>query len=115
VFGSCAGGWYSGTLPCQYNYKNKVRILQNIESGLIPHVVMRFGKKAGKMAEFVESLPEEYRKNIVRCKGCRKGECDHRISVITSDKNYVLCNVAWWYFPAEKAAVPYIVQAFKIV
>lgn len=115
TYGSCAGGWYSGTLPCQYNYKNKVRILQNIESGLIPHVVMRFGKKAAKMAGFIESLPEEYRSLIVRCKGCRKGECDHRIPVKTAENNYVLCNVAWWYFPPEKAAVPYIVRAFKIV
>nr|MBQ4318994.1 hypothetical protein [Clostridia bacterium] len=113
-FGSCAGGWYSGTLPCQYNYKNKVRILQNIESGLLPHVVMRFGKKAGRMAEFIDSLPEKYRSCIVTCKGCRKGECDHRIPVAAAGKRYVLCNVAWWYFPPETEAIPYIVKAYGI-
>lgn len=114
TYGDCAGGWYSGTLPCDYNYKNKVRILQNIESGLIPHVVVRFGKKAEKMGKFIESLPEEYHGLIRKCSGCKKGECDHRIPVTAAGKKYIICNVAWWYFPADVKAIPYIVGAYKI-
>ncbi len=114
TYGECEGGWYSGTLPCDYNYKNKVRILQNIESGLIPHVVLRFGKKADKMAAFIESLPEEYKGLVQKCRGCKKGECDHRIPVTAEGKKQTICNVAWWYFPPEEKAIPYIIAAYQI-
>lgn len=114
TYGECAGGWYSGTLPCDYNYKNKVRILQNIEHGLIPHVVLRFGKKAERMGKFIESLPEEYRGLVQKCQGCRKGECDHRIPVVAGQQKFMICNVAWWYFPADIKAIPYIVAAYRI-
>lgn len=114
TYGECAGGWYSGTLPCDYNYKNKVRILQNIENGLLPHVVLRFGKKAERMAVFIESLPQEYKGLVQKCRGCRKGECDHRIPVAADGKTQMICNVAWWYFPPEEKAIPYIVAAYRI-
>lgn len=114
TYGECAGGWYHGTLPCDYNYKNKVRILQNIESGLLPYVVLRFGRKTEKMAAFIESLPEEYKGLVQKCKGCKKGECDHRIPVTTDGKKQIICNVAWWYFPPEEKAIPYIVAAYRI-
>ncbi len=114
TYGECEGGWYSGTLACDYNYKNKIRILQNIENGLLPHVVVRFGKKAEKMGKFIESLPEEYHGLIRKCAGCRKGECDHRIPVTANDRKYLVCNVAWWYFPADVKAIPYIVGAYRI-
>lgn len=114
TYGECAGGWYSGTLPCDYNYKNKVRILQNIENGLLPHVVLRFGKKAEKMGKFIESLPEEYKGLVQKCRGCKKGECDHRIPVMVNGKKQIICNVAWWYFPAHMKAIPYIAAAYKI-
>ena len=113
-YGECAGGWYSGTLPCDYNYKNKVRILQNMENGLLPHVVLRFGKKTEKMAAFIESLPEEYKTLVRKCSGCKKGECDHRIPVTADGRKQIICNVAWWYFPPEEKAVPYIAAAYKI-
>jgi len=114
TYGECAGGWYHGTLPCDYNYKNKVRILQNMESGLVPHVVLRFGKKAEKMGTFIESLPEEYKGLVQKCRGCRKGECDHRIPVTADGKKQLICNVAWWYFPADMKAIPYIAAAYRI-
>lgn len=114
TYGECEGGWYSGTLPCDYNYKNKIRILQNVENGLLPHVVVRFGKKAEKMGKFIESLPDEYQGLIRKCGGCRKGECGHRIPVTANGKKYLICNVAWWYFPAEEKAIPYIVAAYRI-
>ena len=114
TYGECAGRWYHGTLPCDYNYKNKVRILQNIESGLLPHVVLRFGKKAEKMGKFIESLPVEYKSLVQKCRGCRKGECDHRIPVAADGKKQMICNVAWWYFPADVNAIPYIVAAYQI-
>ncbi len=114
TYGECAGGWYNGTLPCDYNYKNKLRLLQNMESGLVPHVVLRFGKKAEKMAALIESLPEEYKGLVQKCRGCRKGECDHRIPVAAEGKTQMICNVAWWYFPPEEKAIPYIVAAYRI-
>lgn len=114
TYGECEGGWYHGTLPCDYNYKNKVRILQNMESGLLPHVVLRFSKKAEKMGKFIESLPEEYKGLVQKCRGCRKGECDHRIPVAADGKKQMICNVAWWYFPADVKAIPYIVAAYQI-
>lgn len=114
TYGECECGWYNGTLPCDYNYKNKVRILQNMESGLLPHVVLRFGKKAEKMGVFIEFLPEEYKELVQKCRGCRKGECDHRIPVTADGKKQNICNVAWWYFPPEEKAVPYIVAAYRI-
>ena len=114
TYGECEGGWYHGTLPCDYNYKNKVRILQNMESGLLPHVVLRFGKKAEKMGRFIESLPEEYKSLVQKCRGCRKGECDHRIPVTADGKKLNICNVAWWYFPPEEKAIPYITAAYRI-
>jgi len=113
-YGDCAGGWYHGTLPCDYNYKNKVRILQNMENGLLPHVVLRFGKKAEKMGKFIESLPEEYKGLVQKCRGCKKGECDHRIPVTADGKKQIICNVAWWYFPADVKAIPYIATAYRI-
>ena len=114
TYGECEDGWYSGTLPCDYNYKNKIRILQNIESGLLPHVVLRFGKKAEKMSAFIESLPEEYKGLVQKCRGCKKGECDHRIPVTANGKKQIICNVAWWYFPPEEKAIPYIAAAYRI-
>lgn len=114
TYGECESGWYHGTLPCVYNYKNKVRVLQNMESGLLPHVVLRFGKKAEKMASFIESLPEEYKWLVRKCRGCKKGECSHRISVTADGKKLIICNVAWWSFPAEMRAIPYIVAAYQI-
>lgn len=114
TYGDCAGGWYHGTLPCDYNYKNKVRILQNMESGLLPHVVLRFGKKADRMAAFIESLPAEYKGLVQKCRGCKKGDCDHRIPVTADGKQQIICNVAWWYFPPEEKAIPYIAAACKI-
>lgn len=114
TYGECEGGWYHGTLPCDYNYKNKVRILQNIESGLIPHVVLRFGKKAEKMSAFIESLPAEYKGLVRKCRGCRKDECDHRIPVTADGKKQIICNVAWWCFPPEEKAISYIVAAYRI-
>lgn len=113
-YGECESGWYSGTLPCQYIYKNKIRILQNIENGLLPYVVVRFGKKTAKIIQLIESLPVEYRNCIGRCEGCRKGECEHRIPVTAAGKKYVVCNVAWWYFPPRVDAVQYIVGAYKV-
>ena len=114
TYGECESGWYHGTLPCVYNYKNKVRVLQNMESGLLPHVVLRFGKKAEKMASFIESLPEEYKWLVRKCRGCKKGECSHRIPVTADGKKLIICNVAWWSFPAEMRAIPYIVAAYQI-
>lgn len=114
TYGECEGGWYSGTLPCDYNYKNKVRILQNIESGLLPYVVLRFGRKADRMAAFIESLPEDYKGLVQKCRGCKKGDCDHRIPVMIDEKKQIICNVAWWYFPPEEQAIPYIAAAYKI-
>ena len=114
TYGECESGWYHGTLPCDYNYKNKVRVLQNMESGLFPHVVLRFGKKAEKMASFIESLPEEYKGLVQKCRGCKKGECSHRIPVTADGKKQIICNVAWWSFPAEMRAIPYIVAAYQI-
>ena len=113
-YGECESGWYHGTLPCQYIYKNKVRILQNIENGLMTYVVVRFGKKTDKIIRFIESLPPEYHDRIERCKGCKKGECDHRIPVTAAGKKYVICNVAWWRFPPDVSAIPYIVKAYQI-
>ena len=85
-----------------------------MESGLLPHVVLRFGKKAEKMGKFIESLPEEYKGLVQKCRGCRKGECDHRIPVTADGKKQMICNVAWWYFPPEEKAIPYIVAAYQI-
>ena len=113
-YGECESGWYHGTLPCQYIYKNKVRLLQNIENGLMPYVVVRFGKKTDKIIRFIESLPPEYHDRIEKCKGCKKGECDHRIPVTAIGKKYVICNVAWWRFPPDVSAIPYIVKAYQI-
>lgn len=113
-YGECESGWYHGTLPCQYIYRNKVRIMQNIESGLIANVVVRFGQKVDRMAKFIESLPEKYHDRIAKCGSCRKGDCNHRIPVATAGKKYMICNIAWWGFPPSVEAVPYIVGAFKI-
>jgi hypothetical protein len=113
-YGECAGGWYHGTQPCQYRYKNKVRILQNMENGLMPAVVVRFGQKAEKMARFIESLPAAYHGSIQKCRGCQKGACDHRVPVTAAGKKYTICNIAWWGFPPEPEAIPYIVGAYKI-
>ncbi|MDL2287033.1 hypothetical protein LJB90_00495 [Eubacteriales bacterium OttesenSCG-928-G02] len=113
-YGECASGWYHGTQPCQYIYKNKVRIMQNVENGLMPYVVVRFGKKADKVIEFIESLPDEYKGNNGRCSGCRKGDCSNRVIASSADKKYALCKVAWWSFPPTVDAVPYIIGAYKI-
>ena len=113
-YGECESGWYNGTLPCQYIYKNKIRILQNIENGLMPAVVVRFGKKADKITKLIESFPPEFYNSIARCRGCKKGGCDHRISVTAAGEKYVLCNIAWWGFPPVVDAVPYIVKAYTI-
>ncbi len=113
-YGECASGWYYGTLPCQYIYKNKIRIMQNAENGLMPYVVVRFGKKADKVVAFIESLPEEYRGSNGRCVGCKKGECANRVVANSTNKRYVLCKVAWWNFPPVIEAIPYIIAAYQI-
>ena len=57
---------------------------------------------------------EEYKGLVQKCRGCRKGECDHRIPVTADGKKQNICNVAWWYFPPEEKAIPYIVAAYRI-
>ena len=120
-YGECESGWYNGTLPCQYIYKNRLRLLQNIESGLTPAVVITSGKKQElidkkkqKYIEYFKSIPEEYRR-IVNCRACRKG-CDGVLVVRVEDKNHGMCigKGAWWVFPAELKAIPYIVEAYKL-
>ena len=120
-YGECESGWYNGTLPCQYIYRNKVRVLQNIENGLIPAVVITSGmkpekitKKTGKYISYFESLPDEY-KSIMKCRGCRKGECG-KIAITIEDKKYVMCvgKGAWWMFPPKEEAIKFIVAAYKI-
>jgi len=120
-YGECESGWYNGTLPCQYIYKNKVRILQNIEHGLTPIVVMWqrgtpevVAKKTGKVIDFFKSLPDGYKNRIGKCGGCTKGECVRRNIVPANGKKYVVCAGGWWVFPPEVEIVPYIVKAYKI-
>ncbi len=120
-YGECESGWYNGTLPCQYIYKNRLRVLQNIESGSIPTVVITSGKKQElidkkkqRYIEYFKSMPEEYRR-IISCRACRK-DCSGVIVVRMDDKNYGMCTGkgAWWVFPAELKAIPYIVEAYKL-
>ena len=120
-YGECESGWYNGTLPCQYIYKNKVRILQNIENGLMPHVVMwqrgapeAVIKKTEKVIDLFKSLPDKYLNIIGKCRGCTKGECGRRNIVSVKDKKYAVCAGGWWGFPPEAEIVPYIVKAYKI-
>lgn len=115
-YGECASGWYHGTLPCQYIYDKKVRLLQNMETGLNVSVVVRFGQKTEKMSRFIDSLPPEYeeQKRIARCSGCKKGPCPHRTPVEARGKKYVICNISWWRFPTDPAAIPYIISAYKM-
>jgi hypothetical protein len=120
-YGECESGWYNGTLPCQYIYKNKVRILQNVENGLMPHVVMwQRGKpeivikKPAKVIDLFKLLPDKNRNIIGKCHGCTKGECGRRNIVSANDKKYVVCAGGWWGFPPEVDVVPFIVKAYKI-
>lgn len=113
-FGECESGWYHGIQPCQYIYNSKLRILQNMENGLMPTIVIKVSKKIDKVTRFIETLPEQYKSGIGKCRGCKKGECAGRAIINTKDKRYVLCNGAWWSFPPSIEAIPYIVEAYKL-
>ncbi|MCL2488159.1 MAG: hypothetical protein FWE80_05690 [Oscillospiraceae bacterium] len=112
-YGEAAGGWYHGTLPCQYNYKNKVRILQNVEHGLMPYAVLRY-KPRERIERLLASIPEAVLSGMGRCRGCVKGECGTRVTAaVPGGKKYVLCT-GWLAFPPIPEAVPFIVKAYKI-
>ncbi len=113
-FGECESGWYHGVLPCQYIYNKKLRLLQNMEYGLMPAVVVKVGKKIDKITKFIEKLPEEYKAGIGNCHGCRTEECTGRTIIIIDDRKYVLCNGSWWMFPVTIQAIPYIIEAYKL-
>ena len=118
-YGECADGWYNGTLPCQYIYRNKVRVMQNIEGGLNPYVVGAAGKQRDKQKpkriKYIETLPDEYQDIVAKCGFCRKGkDCDWRYIFSGKEKKHAKCVGGWWYFPPTKVAVPYIVEAYKI-
>lgn len=113
-YGECESGWYHGTQPCQYIYNNRLRVLQNVENGLMPAVVIKVGKKIDKIVRYIESLPEEYRSGIGKCRGCKKGDCNGRTFITAAGKKYALCNGTWWGFPPSYEAVPYIVEAYRI-
>lgn len=112
-YGESEKGWYHGTLPCQYNYKNKVRVLQNIEYGILPHLVLDFRNKIDEGATLIESIPEEYRPHIPQCKGCRKA-CNTRTIIHAAGKKYALCHGQWWHLPLEKGSIDFIMKALRL-
>jgi len=104
--------------------KVKVRVIQNEENKLIPTIPLIVGKtpeqvrrKIPQIEEFIESLPEKYSNAVGKCRGCQSTEtteCWRRFALNTADKKYFICNNAWWAFPAEIDAIPYILQGCKI-
>jgi len=108
-----------------YVYGNvRFRVTQNDENKLYPTVPLIVGKtpeqvrrKTPKIEKYIESLPEKYIGAVGICKGCQGSkttECWRRFAVNAKDKNYFICNNAWWGFPAELDAIPHIVGAYKI-
>ena len=121
-YGECESGWYNGTLPCQYIYQNKLRVLQNIENGCMPAIVITSGmktekilQKTGKYIEYFKSLPDGCR-SAVRCRGCKKGDCEGRIAIAADDRKHAMCvgKGAWWVFPPKEEYIPLIVKAYKL-
>ncbi|QUI24536.1 hypothetical protein HZI73_20500 [Vallitalea pronyensis] len=112
-YGKCEKGWYHGTLPCQYNYRNKVRVLQNMEHGILPHLVLDFRNKIDKGTTLIESIPKEYRSNIPQCRGCRKN-CPTRTMITADGKKYALCHGQWWHLPLIDGSIDFIMQALSM-
>jgi len=110
-----------------YVYSNKGRITQK-ENSLSPSVMPITGytandfsekacKKLPKIESFVESLPDKYINAVGKCRECKGAQakdCWRRYAVTAKDKKYFICNNAWWTFPPEIDAIPYIVRAYKI-
>lgn len=112
-YGEAASGWYHGTLPCQYNYKNKIRILQNMEYGIIPYILMDFRNKEEEGIKIIQSIPYKFRKNIPTCKGCKK-ECKSRVVIEVDNIKYALCYGMWWQLPFTTGIIDFIEQAITI-
>ena len=107
-----------------YLYGNvKFRVTQNDENRLHPSVPLIVGKtpeqvhrKIPKIKQYIESLPEKYMNVVGKCRGCqgtKTTDCWRRFTINTKDKQYFICNNAWWGFPAELDAIPYIVKSYE--
>ena len=102
----------------------KVRVTQNDKNELNPSVPLIVGKtpeqihrKTKKIEEFIESLPDKYLSAVGKCRECggeQAADCWRRFTINAKDKKYFICNNAWWGFPPEIDAIPYIIAACKI-
>jgi len=108
-----------------YLYGNvRFRVTQDNENKLHPSIPLIVGKtpeqthrKIPKIEKYIESLPEKYLNAIGECRSCQGAkttECWRRFKVSTKDKNYFICNNAWWVFPAELDAISHIIKAYHV-
>ena len=108
-------------MGCQYNYKNHLRIDQAPGKDLHLYLVFAKVKCLKKTAEYVERLPEAYRRriNIFSCDVCRikDGKCiaNRQFTTTENGKQNVLCVTRhYWQFPFTMEAIPYIVEAYHL-
>ena len=82
------------------------------------HILIRNEKKTLELRAYMESLPEKYGKlweSATRCRGCRKGECNGRITgEIFFGKKTALCRSSKAVYPCDIEDIPYIVETAMI-
>lgn len=113
-YGDCAKycSW-QGRMACYYIFKNKLRIIQNMDGMFVFAPVVGKIRRDRRIA-FMENLPERYKAIYARCEGCR-AECDGRIPISINGKMTAVCSYKWPSIPAEMEAVPYIVEAYQLM
>jgi len=109
------------SVGCQYNYKNHLRIDQTPEGDLHLYLVFAKVRCLIKTAEYIERLPEVYRRriNIFSCDACRikDGKCiaNRQFGTTENGKQSILCVTRhYWQFPFTMEAIPYIVEAYHL-
>ena len=100
--------YWQGPMACYYNFRGKLRIIQNA-IGFFVFAPAPGNIPKAKVEAFLDSLPEKYKSFYAICGGCGgKKECGSRIHPTVSGKIRTVCAGQWPSFPAEMQSIPYI-------